>query len=71
MASVVRLARLTLLSDCLNKDDTIRHAFDCLRESGIQPLVCDATEPSIWVAPEKKRRALTVLLASGLQIKEL
>ena len=70
MPSVVRLARLTLVSNPLSNAEAIDQAFDCLRESGIQPLVCDATEPSIWVAPEKKGRVLTALLAGGFQIKE-
>jgi len=70
MPSVVRLARLTLVCNSLSNDEAIRHAFDCLRESGIQPLVCDITLPSIWVEPEKKGSALTTLLANGFEVKE-
>ena len=71
MTPAGEFGRFTLVANFLGKDEAIRLAFDRLRESGVHPLVCDATEPSIWVAPEQRSRALTVLLASGFEIQEL
>jgi hypothetical protein len=66
MASVVRLARITL---SLKDEYTVLRAFACLRESGIQPLVYDSTESSIWVAPEEEEKAVMALSARELHVK--
>jgi hypothetical protein len=70
MPSAVRLVRLTLVSNSLSKDEAILHAYECLRESGIQPLGCELIGPSISIEQEKRGRALAALLAAGFEIKE-
>ena len=71
MPSVVRIARVAIIPDSLGKGEAILHAYECLREAGIQPLGCEVTEPAILVAPEIRGKALAALLAAGFEIKAL
>ena len=70
MPSVVRVARVAIIPDSLGKGEAILHAYECLREAGIQPLGCEVTEHAILVEPEKRGRALTALLAAGFELKD-
>ena len=71
MPSVVRVARVVIIPDSLGKGEAILHAYECLREAGIQPLGCVVTEPAILLEPQKRERALAALQAAGFEIKEL